>query len=70
MAILIALDTSYIVGVLDEGDLWHQSADKLRAELVAQEAETLVFDSVIAETVSILARRLHEKRRSGNRRRL
>lgn len=62
----IALDTSYIIGFIDERDLWNVKAIELRDALVASNKQILVFDCVLSEAISTLARRLHEKRRSGN----
>lgn len=58
------LDTNVVVGLIDEQDVWHTPALKLRAALKAYTCEPVIFDCVVAEAVSILARRTHEKRRT------
>lgn len=58
------LDTNVVVGLLDAQDVWNQRALELRAALKAQDYEPVIFDCVLAEAVSILARRTYEKRRT------
>ena len=57
------LDTNIVVGLLDTQDVWSERALELRAALKAHDCEPVIFDCVLAEVVSILARRTHEKRR-------
>lgn len=59
----IALDTSFIVALLDEKDLWHSQTVALQAALEQPDLKPVVFDCVLAEALSTLARRAHEKRR-------
>ncbi len=63
MPVPAVLDTNVIVGLLDAQDLWSTPALKLRAALQAQHFEPVIFDCVLAEVVSIIARRVREKRR-------
>ncbi len=63
MSIPIALDASFVLGLLDEKDLWNSRAMRLYEILVARDFHIVVFDCVMAESISILARRIHEKRR-------
>lgn len=61
---LVAVDTSVLVGLLNPQDHWHQSAVELCVRLESQPGTQLViFDCVIAETISVICRRLEEKRR-------
>ncbi|HEV8714879.1 MAG TPA: type II toxin-antitoxin system VapC family toxin [Candidatus Binatia bacterium] len=62
---LIGLDTSVVVGLLDSKDHWHPAATGLQGALIAAGLEPVYFDCVLAEAVSTLARRLREKRREG-----
>lgn len=61
--IQISLDTSVLIGLIDSEDVWHSSAVALVQALKAHHADVAIFDCVLAEAVSILARRIHEKRR-------
>ncbi|MBA3531598.1 MAG: type II toxin-antitoxin system VapC family toxin [Ardenticatenales bacterium] len=60
----ISIDTSVLIGLLDRADLWHSAATALQSALIVREAEVVLFDCVLAEAVSTLARRVHEKRRT------
>ncbi len=60
---LIGIDTSVIVGLLDARDHWHPAATSLKSTLIAVGLEPVYFDCVLAEAVSTLTRRLREKRR-------
>lgn len=62
MSIAIGLDTSFVIGLLDERDIWHVPASQVYAEILARSAQIMVFDCVLAESVSTSARRVHEKR--------
>lgn len=64
--IRIAIDTSVIVGLLDKKDIWHEKAIEIYNFLKQQEARIIIFDCVLAETISTLCRRIHEKRRDDN----
>jgi len=64
--IRVGIDTSVVVGMLDSGDIWHAPAARLHESLKVQEADVAIFDCVLAETISTLARRLHEKRRDAD----
>ncbi len=61
--IRIGIDTSLIVGLLDKKDVWHGKARELYNFLKQQKAKIVIFDCVLAETISTLCRRIHEKRR-------
>ncbi len=62
--IRIGIDTSVIVGLLDKKDTWHEKAAELYNFLKQQKAKIIIFDCVLAETISTLCRRIHEKRRN------
>jgi len=61
--IQIGIDTSVLIGLLDPKDVWHEPAMALKQALVAHEAGVAVFDCVLAEAISTMARRIHEQRR-------
>lgn len=64
--IKVGVDTNVVLGLLDEHDMWHKSAIALMAAVEAQAWETVYFDCAIAEAISTLTRRLHEKRRQAD----
>ena len=64
MPVKIGLDTSFIVGLVDDKDVWHIAAHALRGMIDTSDFQTFAFDCVMTEVVSILARRVHEKRRT------
>lgn len=60
---MISIDTSVFIGLLDGHDIWHATAVVLQEAVKASELQPVYFDCVLAESVSTLARRLREKRR-------
>ena len=56
----VVLDTSILVGLVDNRDALHISAITLRDALTETQAEMVYFDCVISETISVLARRARE----------
>lgn len=62
----VGIDTSVLIGLLDPQDVWHGPAVALKQALQTQRAEVAVFDCVLAEAVSTMARRIHEQRRSAD----
>ena len=64
MPMKIGLDTSFVIGLLDEHDLWHAPALALQAAFQTDDCRLFVFDCVLSEVISTLARRTHEKRRA------
>jgi len=64
--IRIGIDTSILIGLLDPQDIWHGPATALKQALKAQGADVAVFDCILAEAISTLARRIHEQRRTGD----
>ena len=62
----VGVDTSVLIGLLDPQDVWHGPAVALKQALQAHQPEVAVFDCVLAEAVSAMARRIHEQRRSAD----
>lgn len=60
----IGLDTTFIVGLIDEQDLWRARTLDLQIALEARDFKPVIFDCAITEVISIIARRTHEKRRA------
>jgi predicted nucleic acid-binding protein len=58
------VDTSLLVGLVDRRDKWHPLAVAVGEALKAADVEMVYFDCVINETVSVLARRATERRRT------
>ena len=59
----VAIDSSVLVGLINPRDLWRGRALALRDALLATGADLLYFDCVVTESISVAARRLHEKGR-------
>jgi predicted nucleic acid-binding protein len=57
----VAIDSSVLVGLLVPNDLWHTQAVALWEAIKAAGHVGVYFDCVAAESVSVAARRLHEK---------
>jgi predicted nucleic acid-binding protein len=64
MPIRIGLDTSFVLGLIDDHDLWHSQAQALQILIDTDDFQTFAFDCVLTEAISTLARRTHEKRRT------
>ena len=60
---VIAIDTSVLIGMLDTRDVWHSAALQMQGALLAAQMLPVYFDCVLAEAVSTLVRRLREQRR-------
>ncbi len=63
MPLKIGLDTSFVIGLLDEKDVWHTPAVELTAAFRSGAFRPYIFDCVLSEVISTLARRIYEKRR-------
>jgi predicted nucleic acid-binding protein len=61
----VILDASYVVAVIDTQDRWHQQAVRIREALKTLGAETVYFDCVINETLSVIGKPLEHRRQSG-----
>ena len=64
--IRIGIDTSVLIGLLDPKDVWHEPATALKQALKTHGADVAVFDCVLAEAISTMARRIHEQRRTAD----
>ena len=60
----VVLDTSVLVTLVDSRDKWHSVAIAIRDALKTIRIGLIYLDPVINETVSVLARRLREQRRT------
>ena len=60
----VVIDSSVLVGLINPLDHWRVRAMALHDALLSVRDELVYFDCVAAETVSVVARRLHEKNRS------
>jgi predicted nucleic acid-binding protein len=60
----VAIDTNVLVALVDSHDKWHDRAVALRDALKATQSELIYFDSVVNETISVLARRAEEQKRT------
>jgi len=59
--VLIAVDSSVLVALINPRDLWRDQALALESALLATGGELFYFDCAVAEAVSAAIRRLHEK---------
>jgi len=57
----VVIDTSVLVGLLVPNDHWYKQAVKLWEAAKAQGYVPVYLDCVIAETISVIVRRLEEK---------
>jgi len=55
------VDTSFLIGLLDSKDSLHQKAEKLMSKLI--NLELIFTDVVYGETLSVLSRRIRERRK-------
>jgi len=62
----IAIDSSVLVGLLVPNDIWYARAFELWTGIERAGHTGVVFDCVVAETVSVAVRRLHEKGRTAD----
>ena len=58
----VVIDTSVLVGLIDNQDTWHDAAWALQNSLKAVQARLIYFDCVVNEAVSVLARRAKERK--------
>lgn len=59
----VGIDTSVLIGLPDPRDVWHSRTVALKQALQAHRADVAVFDCVLAEAISTMARRIHEQQR-------
>ena len=62
----IGIDTSVLIGLLDPKDVWHEASTALSDAMKSQGADVAVFDCVLAEAISTMARRIQEQRRTAD----
>jgi predicted nucleic acid-binding protein len=58
---IIAIDTSVLIGILDTRDVWHSAALQVQGALLPAQLAPVYFDCVLAEAASTLVRRLREQ---------
>ncbi|MBI5213067.1 MAG: type II toxin-antitoxin system VapC family toxin [Nitrospirae bacterium] len=58
----IIFDTSFIVGFIDEKDIWHKQASLINDKISANQFNEIVFDCVISEAISVIIRRQIERK--------
>jgi predicted nucleic acid-binding protein len=59
-----AIDSNVLVALVDRQDKWHLQAGALLAALKVEGADLVYFDYVLNETISGMARRAEEQKRS------
>jgi predicted nucleic acid-binding protein len=64
MAERVAIDSNVLVALIDRRDKWHVAANVLLSTLKERGLQPVYFDCVLNETISVLARRAEEQRRS------
>lgn len=58
------IDSNVLVTLIDSRDKWHRKALALHAVLKTEDISLIYFDCVLNETISVLARRAEEQKRS------
>lgn len=59
----IVLDTNYILALLDSNDVHHMSAKRIEEKLENRFIHLIYLDCVISEVISIIIKRLKEKKK-------
>lgn len=60
----LCLDTSYLVGLFDQSDLWHSQSMEIYRLLRQRQVSVYYFDCVLNELLTVLARRCRENSRT------
>lgn len=60
----IIIDSSLLVALFDESDVWYNATVELLTECERQNISVVVLDAVINETVSVIGRRFRDKKKS------
>lgn len=60
----IIIDSSVLVALFDETDVWHKTTFELLSVCEQQNINMIVLDCVINETISVLIRRFHNKKKA------
>lgn len=58
------IDSNVLIAIVDSRDNWHEKAQVLLNSLKAEEVGLIYVDCVLNETISVLARRAEEQKRS------
>jgi predicted nucleic acid-binding protein len=58
----VVIDSSVLVGLINVHDHWHQQSVMLYQAMLTAQWKIIYLDCVIAETMSVVIRRLHEKK--------
>jgi predicted nucleic acid-binding protein len=61
---LAAIDTNLLVALVDSRDKWHTRACEILDALKAHSFQLMYFDCVLNESISVLARRAEEQKRT------
>ena len=59
----VLIDTSYLVGLVDSMDVWHEQSRAIASALEESAAQLVYADCVVGEAIGVLARRSEERRR-------
>ena len=59
-----AIDSNVLVALVDRQDKWHAQAKALLETIIEKEIDVVYFDCVLNETISVMARRSEEQKRS------
>src|SRR5437667_11870473 len=59
----VILDTSYVVGIIDEKDTWHSRAKGIEDKLIQNRTQFVFLDCVMNEVVNVIVRRFSERKR-------
>jgi predicted nucleic acid-binding protein len=60
----VILDTTYIVGLIDERDNWHIQAKGIEERLIRANIPLIFLDCVVNEVINVIVRRFREKKRA------
>jgi len=66
MTEVVGIDTSVLIGLLDPKDVWHGPAVALKEAFQKRQVKVAMFDCVLAEAISTMARRIHEQPRTAD----
>lgn len=58
----IVLDTSFLVALIDEKDKWHKNTEEILKVIKDRKIQTIVFDCVANECISVIGKRVKGKR--------
>lgn len=61
--IVVALDSNIVIGLLNADDTTHHKAKLIYNSLTTSNVQQVIFDIVVTEAISVIGRRLEEKKR-------